>query len=303
MEVNFDSKKYLSLVLDQIKSRVEKTPGKLYVEINGKLLKDDFAERIFTGYDPDFKKNLIAKLKPDLDIFVCVNAKHIIENTPMTQKERPYTEHTETTLKRIENQTGIKPHLIITNINLEEMYDLVFTFEKRFQKKGYRVRENYHKKGFPLNKKYLLSEDGFWNDDHIPLMKKIAFVTGIGNESGKLSTCISQIYQDHQIGIASSFCMFQTLPLSELPKESPINQARAKKRENEVLTEDDFWETIQDSSQESFTIIKNLLTTEIAKENLINSYKKVSDMIICPTLECIEDVKKSEELAKKELDS
>lgn len=183
METNFDSNTYLNLVLQQLRSRAEKTAGKLYVEINGKLLKDDFAERIFPGYDAELKKKLIAELKSELDIFVCMNAKNIIENTPMTKKARPYIEHTELTLKRIETQTGIKPHLVITNISMEEMYDIVFAFEKKFQKKGYRVRENYQKKGFPLNKEYLLSENGFGNDDHIPVMKKIVFVTGIGIES------------------------------------------------------------------------------------------------------------------------
>ena len=92
---------------------------------------------------------------------MCVNADAIIANIPMTKKALPCAEHIELTLKRIETATGLKPHLVITNINPEEMYDLIFSFEKRFQKKGYRVRENYLKKGFPINKKYLLSENGF----------------------------------------------------------------------------------------------------------------------------------------------
>lgn len=301
METNFDSQKYLDLVHQELQKRADQTLGKLYVEINGKLLKDDFAVRLFEGYDPDTKRKLIAGFKQEVEILVCINAQHIIENTPMTKQQKPAQEHTELTLKRIETATGIKPHLVITHINPEEMYDLIFPFEKRFQKKGYRVREQYLKKGFPINKKLLLSENGFGNDDHIPIMKKIALVTGIGNESGKLATCIGQVYRDHEIGLESSFCMFQTLPLSELSPEHPINQAWLKKREHEQLTQDDFWETIEDSSQESFTIIKNLLSTEVSKENLINQYSKVSEMIICPTLEAVKDLKQVEERAKKEL--
>lgn len=301
MENAFDSNKYLELVLKDIRTRAEQTKGKLYVEINGKLLKDDFAQRIFPGYDNDNKKKLIAELKHELELLVCVNANAIIENSPMTKKEIPCTQHIELTLKRIETATGIRPHLVITHINPEEMYDLIFSFEKRFQKKGYKVRENYLKKGFPINKKHLLSENGFGNDDHIPIMKKICFITGIGTESGKLSTTIGQIYQDHEIGLESSFCMFQTLPLSELSPEHPINQAWLKKREHESLTQDDLGETIEDSSQESFSIIKNLLGTEVSKDNLINQYNKVSEMIICPTLEAVKDLKKVEERAKKEL--
>lgn len=199
MDNNFDNKKYLELVVADLRERANQTKGKLYVEINGKLLKDDFAQRIFSGYDGENKKKLIAELKQDLEILVCVNAEAIIANVPMTKKALPCVEHIELTLKRIETSTGIKPHLVITHINPEEMYDLIFAFEKRFQKKGYRVREQYLKKGFPINKKLLLSESGFGNDDHIPIMKKIALVTGIGEESGKLSTAIGQLYQDHEI--------------------------------------------------------------------------------------------------------
>ena len=301
MESNFDNKKYLHLLTQELAKRVDQTSGKLYVEINGKLLKDDFATRIFYGYDGENKRKLIAEIKQDLEILVCINAKHIIENTPMTKKGIPCIQHIELTLKRIETAAWIKPQVVITHINIEEMYDLIFSFEKKFQKKGYKVRENYLKKGFPTSKNLLLSENGFGNDDHIPIMKKIAFVTGIGTESGKLDTCIGQIYSDHEIGLNSSFCMLQTLPLSELSSEHPINQAWLKKRENEILTQDDFWETVEDSSQESFRIMKDLLDDQLEEDNLIRTYKKVSDMIICPTLSCIADLSKAEALAQQEL--
>lgn len=132
-------------------------------------------------------------------------------------------------------------------------------------------------------------------------MKKIVFVTGIGTESGKLDTCIGQIYRDHEIGLQSSFCMLQTLPLSELNPENPINQAWLKKRENETLNQDDFGETIEDSSLESFTIMKDLLDSELEADNLIKQYTKVSDMIICPTGACIADLSQAEALAQKEV--
>ena len=158
------------------------------------------------------------------------------------------------------------------------------------------------KKWFPYNKSFLLSENGFWNDDHIPIMKKIALITGIGNESWKLSTCIWQIYQDHEIGLESSYVMFQTFPINELPPEHPINQAWAKRRDCETLSLDDFGETTEEGAQQSFNIIKDLLWDIVAEDNLINHYEKTSDMIICPTLECIENIEEVEKLAKKELE-
>lgn len=301
MENCFDSKKYLELLKETIKQKANKTKGKLYIEVNWKLLEDDFAQRIFPWYDTDNKKKLIIELKHEAEIFVCVNAHNIIENPTITKKNIPYVQHIEHTLKRIETATTIRPHLIITNINPEEMYDIIFNFETRYQKKGFKVRENYNKKGFPYNKAMLLSENGFWNDDHIPVMKKIVFVTWIWTNSWKLSTAIGQIYQDHEIDIQSSFAMLQTLPLSELDTQNPINQARAKKMEADNLIQDEEWETSNESAEWSFKIVKDLLWNIVENDNLISEYKKASDMIICPTFECITHQATAEKIAENEL--
>ena len=299
MENCFNSKKYVESVTNEIKTRAEKTKWKLYIEINWKLLEDDFAQRIFPGYDPDNKKKIIIELKKDLDILMCVNASSIIENIPMTKKNIPCVQHLEHTLKRIETVTWIKPHLVITNINPEEMYDVIYNFEISFQKKGYKVWEYYLKKGFPLNKGLLLSENWFWNDDHIPIMKKIVFITWMWKDSRKLSTAIGQIYQDHSIWLESSFAIFQTLPLKEVDIEHPINKAWMKRRD-ETLSQDAVWETIEDKAQESFDIIKDLLGEVVEKDNLITSYEKVWDMVICPTYECIENMDEIEKIASQE---
>lgn len=95
--------------------------------------------------------------------------------------------------------------------------------------------------------------------------------------------------------------MFQTLPIAELDSNSPINQARLAKRNNEHLMQDDLGETLEESSHESFQIIKDVFADQLEKENLINTYQKASDMIICPTLECITDLIQVEEIAKKEI--
>ena len=298
----FNSKKYLEKVLEEIKERSEKTKGKLYVEINWKLLEDDFAQRIFPWYDAENKKKVIVTLKNELEIFLCANASGIIENYPITKKQIPYTQHLEHTLKRIETITSIKPHLVITNINPEEMYDIIYNFEIRFQKKWYKVWENYVKKGFPMNKTTLLSENGFWNDDHIPVMKKIVFITGIWDNSWKLATAIGQIYQDHEIGMESSFACFQTLPISELSPEDPINQAWEKRRATEKAVQDEWGETVWDCIQESFEIIKDLLWEVVEDDNIIKGYTKASDMIICPTFEAIENMEEIKKLAEKEIE-
>lgn len=137
-----------------------------------------------------------------------------------------------------------------------------FLLKRDSKKKGYKVRENYLKNSFPDDKKFLLSENWFGNDDHIPFSKKVIFVTSIGNKSGKLDTCVWQIYRDLWIGIESSFCLLQDTPIQALEANSEeIDQA---------------------SPQKTFSIIKKLLSKEVEQDNLINLYNSEREMTICP---------------------
>lgn len=302
MESNFDTANYLQTLITMIKSRADQTSGKLYIEVNGKLLKDDFASRVFPGYESEIKRKLIQHFKTEAEILICVNAQYLINNPLITKKKIAYLEHLELTLKRIETATGIKPHLVITHINMEEMYDIIFRIESKFQKKGYRVREQYLQKGFPINKRLLLSENWFGNDDHIPIMKKIVFVSGIGEESGKLAACIGQIYRDHEIWIASSFCMLQTLPVPEISSTHLLHQAWQKKT-NEPVQEDKSWASVSESSAQSFSIIKELLNEVVEENNLISNYQTPSAMLICPTYSAIKNLDAVEQSAARELAS
>lgn len=299
MTSNFDNDRYLKRSLALIQERALNTEGKLYLEINGKLLKDDFAAKIFTGYESENKKKLFSQLRDEAEILIAINAEYIIDKPNMTKEAIPFVEYVEFTLKKIENSVGIKPQLVITNINLENMYDLVFSFEKKFNTKGYKVWEKYAIKGFPINVDHILSEEGFWSDDHIPIFKKIAIITAIGEKSGSLELSLSQIYRDYEIWIPSSFALFQTLPLADLPVEHAINQAREQRKKTSELTIDQGGETIDLSDEESFKLLKNILGNYVDPKNLIKNYKKASDILICPTMECVNNISLAETLAQK----
>ena len=253
MEGTFDSKAYLEKLQAEITARATQTKGKIYIKINGKLLKDDYASRTLNWYESDIRKKLISHFKPEAEILVCINAQEIINNSPMTKKQLWCCEYTELTLKKIETSTGIKPQLVITNINMTEMYDMIFTFESKFQKKGYKVREQYTKKGYPelINTRFLLSENGFWDDDHIPITKKIVFITGL----------------------------WETFPIKDLPIENEINQARAEKKQKNLAQEPD-WKTIDETLEKNYELLKKILKTVVNKENLISWFKNPSDVCL-----------------------
>ena len=262
MGSSFDNKKYLESAISNLKEKVTNTKGKLYVEIGEELLKNNSTTTEIPGFDIDNKKKIVSEFRQDSEILVCINARNIIENEPLVENGLPCIDHIELMLKKISTATWIKPQIVITHVKIEEMYDLIFSFEKRFQKKGYKVRANYLKNSFPDDKKFLLSENWFGNDDHIPFSKKVIFVTSIGNKSGKLDTCVWQIYRDLWIGIESSFCLLQDTPITELEaKNQEVDQA---------------------SPQKTFSIIKKLLSKEVEQDNLINLYNSEREMTICP---------------------
>ena len=158
---------------------------------------------------------------------------------------------------------------------------MIFTFESKFQKKGYKVREQYTKKGYPelINTRFLLSENGFWDDDHIPITKKIVFITGLWEHSWKLTTALGQIYRDHEIGLESSFSILETFPIKDLPVENEINQARAEKKQKNLAQEPD-WKTIDKTLEKNYELLKKILKTVVNKDNLLSWFKNPSDMCL-----------------------
>ncbi|HCB52142.1 TPA: hypothetical protein DEP21_06340 [Patescibacteria group bacterium] len=222
----FDGEKYITLQKQHILERIEKfSKGRLYLEIGGKFLYDTHAARVFPGFIPDSKKRIFAALKDKAEVLFCVNANDIIHDRQLTNQDIDYKTQVQNAIKRIEIELGIKPHIVINNIDVQTSFDKILEFEQDFQRKNYRVWERYKITGYPHNTKSILSESGFGNDDHIPLTKNLILVTGPASNSGKMSTCLGQIYNDHQIDIESGYAKYETFPVRNLPLEHPINLA------------------------------------------------------------------------------
>lgn len=220
----FNVSEYQNQLIKQIEDKLTNI-NKLYLEVVGNCINQSAFWRIINGFPADMWKKVFSHFKYELEIFFCVRAEDILDE----DKERPggkeFKDFLMIYLKKIENQYGTKPHVVINGIDVENMYDLIFTFETYFQKQGYRVWEKYKVRAYETAMSRLLSEDWFGNDDHIPTSKKLILVCGLTPESGKLTTAAAQIYQDKEIWIQSDYAKLDPVPDYNLDKNAPRNIA------------------------------------------------------------------------------
>ncbi len=296
--LGFDADKYARLQSEQILDRIAKFTGKLYLEIWGKFIRDAHASRIFPGFDPHAKKNIFLKLKDKLDVLYCVDAKKVIENKKTFYDKKPYLDLVADELFLIEKLLGIKPTVVINKIDVNTSFDLILDFEKKYQKRGYKVMERYLINGYPHNLDYILSEDGFGQDDHIPVTKNLILVTGPGADSGKLSTCMGQIYLDSTIGIQSWYAKYETFPVWNLDKTHPVNLAYEAATADigdyaclDTLHEEAYRQKAINYNRdiEAFGIIRDMAKKILTHKNYINNYKSPTDMGINTAGFCITD--------------
>ncbi|MDD3262655.1 MAG: DUF1846 family protein [Candidatus Absconditabacteria bacterium] len=217
----FDGQEYIKRQREAIINKLSIFKnGKLYLEIDGKFLQDPHAARTLPGYIIDSQKHIFAPLKEQIEILFCLDANDIL-----TEKEHSINS-TNSIIKRVEIELGIKPQIVINNIDIQQDFDKVLEFEQEFQRRNYKVREKYKIIGYPHNTKNILSDNGFGGDDHIPLSNNLILVIGQDKENkNKTSTCLAQIYNDKQIGLESGYAKLSTFPITKLEDSHPINLA------------------------------------------------------------------------------
>ena len=218
---------YIQHLQQQIQAKLSAC-DKLYFEITGNLIDQSKISALIPGFSPEMYKTIFAEFKNDMEIFFCVTAQDILDNKPFDQDGRPFITFLEIYLKKIENKFGTRPHIVINLIDLEDRYDRIFSFEQKFQKLWYRVREKYKIKAYSYDITKVISEDGFGNDDHIPTSKKLILIASLTPESGKLATAITQIYLNQEIDLNADYAKLEVLPNYSLPKDHPLNTIARK---------------------------------------------------------------------------
>lgn len=224
-KTGFDSDKYIRLQKDKIIERISNFTGRLYLEIGGKFMYDAHASRVLPGFIPETKKIIFSSLKDQAEVLFCINGEDITGNRQLTNQDISYPDYVLSMLEQIEEQIGLIPHVVINKLTHNNIPQEITDFEKLLQKKGYQTRKRYIIKGYPEDTDHILSPEGFGKDEHITITKNLVLVTGAASNSGKMSTCLGQIYLDHLQDVKSGYAKYETFPIWNLPLHHPINLA------------------------------------------------------------------------------
>ena len=221
-KIGFDNEKYLKLQSQNIRDRISKFGGKLYLEFGGKLFDDYHASRVVPGFKPDSKVNMLMEMKDDAEIVIAISADDIERSKRRGDLGITYDEDT---LRLIDAFRGIGLYIgsvVITHYRGQAVAD---QFKKRLEMLGIRVYKHYIIPDYPSNVPLIVSEEGFGKNDYIETERSLVVVTAPGPGSGKMATCLSQLYHEHKRGISAGYAKFETFPVWNLPLKHPVNLA------------------------------------------------------------------------------
>jgi uncharacterized protein (UPF0371 family) len=218
----FDNEKYLAEQSSYILERVKKFDHKLYLEFGGKLCFDYHAARVLPGYDPRAKLRLLKMLGDQIEIVFCVYAKDVEMGRLRGDFGMTYDTATLFMIDDLKDWGLDVSSVVLTRFNNEPQ---VVRFKNRLQSKGIAVYIHQEIPGYPLDLDNIVSEDGLGKNQYIATKKPIVIIAAPGPGSGKLATCLSQMYHDHKQGINSGYAKFETFPIWNLPLKHPVNVA------------------------------------------------------------------------------
>ena len=221
-KIGFDNEKYIALQSQNIRDRIAMFGGKLYMEFGGKLFDDYHAARVLPGFEPDAKVKMLLKLKDDAEIVIAINADAIEKNKRRGDLGITYDLDT---LRLIDAFRGIGLYVGSVVITRYTGQPLAQAFENRLTKLGVKVYRHYPIENYPSDIPHIISEDGFGKNDYIKTERKLVVVTAPGPGSGKMATCLSQLYHEHKRGIKAGYAKFETFPIWNLSLKHPVNVA------------------------------------------------------------------------------
>ena len=221
-KIGFDNQKYLETQSAHIRERIQQFGGKLYLEFGGKLFDDYHASRVLPGFEPDSKIRMLQQLKDDVEIVVTICANDIEKNKVRGDLGIPYEEDV---LRLIDIFRGMDLYVgsvVVTQYNGQSAAD---AFLKRLGALGVRTYRHYPIAGYPHNIDVIVSEEGYGRNEYIETSRPLVVVTAPGPGSGKMATCLSQLYHENRRGIQAGYAKFETFPIWNLPLKHPVNLA------------------------------------------------------------------------------
>lgn len=221
-KIGFDNKKYLSMQSEKIQERIDAFGDKLYLEFGGKLFDDYHASRVLPGFEPDSKIKMLLNLKDIAEILVVISANDIIKNKYRSDLGITYDADVLRLIDIFKNQGLYVGSVVMTMYSPQPAVD---AFIKRLNNLNIKVYKHYAIDGYPSDVAKIVSEDGYGRNEYVPTSRRLVIVTAPGPGSGKMATCLSQLYHENQRGVKAGYAKFETFPIWNLPLSHPVNLA------------------------------------------------------------------------------
>lgn len=222
MKIGFDNQKYLKMQSEHIKERIEKFGDKLYLEFGGKLFDDYHAARVLPGFEPDAKLKMLMQLSSQAELIIVISAKDIEKHKIRSDIGITYDLDVLRLIQSFRSRELYVGSVVITHYEAQKSAD---KFKAKLESLGIKVYRHYIIDGYPSNVDLILSEEGYGKNDYIKTERPLVIVTAPGPGSGKMATCLSQLYHDHKKGIKAGYAKFETFPIWNLALKHPVNMA------------------------------------------------------------------------------
>lgn len=222
MRVGFDNEKYLKMQSEHIEERINKFGDKLYLEFGGKLFDDFHASRVLPGFEPDSKLRMLMKLSDRAEIIIVINAADIEKNKIRGDLGIAYDEDVHRLMKEFESRGLYVGSVVLTHYAGQTRAS---DFKERLEKRNVKVYLHYTIEGYPSDIPLIVSDNGYGRNEYIETTRPLVVVTAPGPGSGKMATCLSQLYHDNKRGIKAGYAKYETFPIWNIPLKHPVNLA------------------------------------------------------------------------------
>ncbi|MBP5242639.1 MAG: DUF1846 domain-containing protein [Clostridia bacterium] len=302
-KIGFDSEKYLQLQSEKIIERIHKFGGKLYLEFGGKLFDDYHASRVLPGFKPDAKLQMLLKLKDEAEIVIAINADAIATNKIRGDLGITYDQDV---LRLIDAFRSVGLYVGSVVLTQYQNQPRARAFRNKLERLGVKTYRHYPIEGYPYDVNKIVSDSGYGANEYIETERSLVVVTAPGPGSGKMATCLSQLYQDNKKGIKSGYAKFETFPIWNLPLEHPVNIAyeAATADLNDVNMIDPFHlqaygtQTVNYNRDiENFPVLNAIFNGIFG----VSPYKSPTDMGVNMAGFCISDDEATREAARQEI--
>ncbi len=218
----FDNDKYLQMQSQRIKERISEFGGKLYLEFGGKLFDDYHASRVLPGFEPDSKLQMLLQLKDQAEIVIVISAQDIENSKIRGDLGITYSTDTFRLIDAFESMGLMVGSVVLTKYVSTPKIN---AFEQQLKDKGIDFYRHYLIDGYPANIAKIVSDDGYGKNDYIKTSRSLVVITAPGPGSGKMATCLSQLYHENKCGIKAGYAKFETFPIWNIALNHPVNIA------------------------------------------------------------------------------